>query len=132
MKKTHIAGLVFIVIAIAAIISTVYEADTYSSFAQARENPGKQVHIIGELNAEKPVLETIENDALVFSFYMFDSAGEESKIVHYGPRPQDFEKLEQIVLVGKFKDDMFVASELLLKCPSKYEEDEFGVSTAGV
>ena len=55
MKKTHIAALIFVVIAIAAIITTVYDADTYASFAEAREHPGRQFHIIGELNPEKPV-----------------------------------------------------------------------------
>ncbi len=123
MKKTHIAAIIFLVIAIAAIITTVYDADTYASFDQARKNPGKQYHIIGELEPDKPILETIENNALVFSFYMKDNKGSESKVVHYGPRPQDFEKLEQIVLVGQYSQDMFVATELLLKCPSKYEEE---------
>jgi cytochrome c-type biogenesis protein CcmE len=125
MKKTHIAALIFIVIAIGAIITTVYDADTYADFTQARNNPGREYHIIGALNYDKPVTETIENNALVFSFYMFDEKGVESYVVHYGPRPQDFEKLEQIVLIGQFKDDMFVASQMLLKCPSKYQENEF-------
>jgi cytochrome c-type biogenesis protein CcmE len=125
MKKTHIAALIVLVVAIAAIIATVYDADTYASFEEARSNPGKQFHIIGELNPDKPVVEAIENNTLIFSFYMFDSSGGESKVIHFGPRPQDFEKLDQIVLVGRYSDDMFVASQLLLKCPSKYQEDEF-------
>ncbi|MFW5707283.1 MAG: cytochrome c maturation protein CcmE [Bacteroidota bacterium] len=125
MKKTHIAALIFIVIAIAAILSTVYDADTYSNFDEARANPDRQFHIIGELNTEKPIDETIENNTLIFSFYMFDRKGDESKVIYFGPRPQDFEKLDQIVLVGRHKDDMIVASELLLKCPSKYQEDAF-------
>ncbi|TVQ83855.1 MAG: cytochrome c maturation protein CcmE [Bacteroidetes bacterium] len=125
MKKTHIAALVFIVIAIAAIITTVYDADTYSSFAEARENPGRQFHIIGELNTEKPIEEKIEQNTLTFSFYMFDSDGMESKVLYFGGKPQDFEKLDQIVLVGSYNEDTFVASQLLLKCPSKYRPDEF-------
>jgi cytochrome c-type biogenesis protein CcmE len=125
MKKTHIAAILFIVIAIAAIITTVYDADTYASFETARENPGKQFHIIGELNPDKPISETIENNTLVFSFYMFDNVGGESKVIHLGPRPQDFEKLDQIVLIGRHSDEAFVASQLLLKCPSKYDAEEF-------
>jgi cytochrome c-type biogenesis protein CcmE len=125
MKKTHIAALVFIVIAIAAIITTVYDADTYASFAEAREQPGRQFHIIGELNPEKPVEERIEQNTLTFSFYMFDRNGEESKVIYFGGKPQDFEKLDQIVLVGSYNHDNFVASQLLLKCPSKYNADEF-------
>jgi cytochrome c-type biogenesis protein CcmE len=29
-----------------------------------------------------------------------------------------------VVLIGKYKDGVFVASEILMKCPSKYEEKE--------
>ncbi|MBW6479323.1 MAG: cytochrome c maturation protein CcmE [Bacteroidales bacterium] len=125
MKKTHIAALIFVVIAIAAIITTVYDADTYASFAEAREHPGRQFHIIGELNPEKPIEERIEQNTLTFSFYMLDRDGEESKVIYFGGKPQDFEKLDQIVLVGSYNHDNFVASQLLLKCPSKYNEDEF-------
>jgi cytochrome c-type biogenesis protein CcmE len=131
MKKTHIAALIVLVVAIAAIIATVYDADTYASFETARAHPGKQFHIIGELNPDKPVLETIENNTLIFSFYMFDNAGGESKVIHFGPRPQDFDKLDQIILVGQYNNDMFVASQLLLKCPSKYQEDEFAAAGTG-
>ncbi len=125
MKKTHIAALIFVVIAIAAIITTVYDADTYASFAEAREHPGRQFHIIGELNPEKPVEEKVEQNTLTFSFYMLDRDGEESKVIYFGGKPQDFEKLDQIVLVGSYNHDNFVASQLLLKCPSKYNADEF-------
>ncbi len=125
MKKTHIAALIFVVIAVAAIITTVYDADTYSSFAEAREHPGRQFHIIGELNPDKPIEEKIEQNTLIFSFYMFDNDGEESKVIYFGGKPQDFEKLDQIVLVGSYNQDNFVASQLLLKCPSKYNADEF-------
>ncbi len=49
MKKTQIVLLVFLVVAVCAIIGTVYNADTYSGFAEARENPGREFHIIGNL-----------------------------------------------------------------------------------
>ncbi|MFW6222018.1 MAG: hypothetical protein ACOC3T_00245 [Bacteroidota bacterium] len=42
MKKTHILVLVFIAIAIAAVIGTVYEGETYACFTKAKENPGKK------------------------------------------------------------------------------------------
>lgn len=128
MKKTHIAALIFVVIAVAAIITTVYDADTYASFAEARDYPGRQFHIIGELNPDKPIEEKIEQNTLTFSFYMFDSDGIESKVIYFGGKPQDFEKLDQIVLVGSYNHDNFVASQLLLKCPSKYDAGEFADS----
>jgi cytochrome c-type biogenesis protein CcmE len=59
---------------------------------------------------------------------MFDSDGVESKVLYFGGKPQDFEKLDQIVLVGSYNHDNFVASQLLLKCPSKYDAGEFADS----
>ena len=35
-------------------------------------------------------------------------------------KPQDFEKSEQIVVIGKMEAGNFVASDILMKCPSKY------------
>jgi cytochrome c-type biogenesis protein CcmE len=125
MKKTHSAALLFIVIALAAIVATVYDADTYANFDEARKYPGRQFHIIGELVSDKPIEETIENNTLIFSFYLTDSAGEEARVIYFGGKPQDFEKLDQVVMVGKFEQETFVASQLLLKCPSKYNADEF-------
>jgi cytochrome c-type biogenesis protein CcmE len=126
MKKTHIAALLFVVIAVAAIITTVYDAETYSDFTEARAYPGRQFHIIGELVSDKPVEERVEGNALIFSFYLTDKNGEEAQVIYFGGKPQDFEKLDQVVMVGKFEKDVFVASQLLLKCPSKYNDDEFG------
>ena len=125
MKKTHIIGLVFIVIAIGAIISTVYNADTYASFEQARRHPGREFHIIGELIKDKPIEEKIISNTLLMTFYMTDNQGGESQVTYYGAKPQDFEKSDQVVLIGSFEGDRFIASSLLLKCPSKYNPDEF-------
>lgn len=126
MKRTHIIALVFIVIATGAIISTLYNADTYVTFAEAREHPGRQFHIIGELNSGKPISETVEDNTLILRFYMFDASGEESEVIYFGPKPQDFEQSDQVVLIGNYDSGQFIANSLLLKCPSKYKPDEIG------
>lgn len=124
MKKTHIIALVFIVVAIGAIISTVYNADTYASFEEARKHPGREYHIIGELLKDKAIEERVVGNSLLLTFYMTDNQGGESKVHYQGARPQDFEKSDQVVLIGKFEDDLFIATSLLLKCPSKYNPDD--------
>jgi len=124
MKKTHILGLIFIVIAVGAIISTVYKADTYASFEQARQHPGREFRIIGELLKDKPIEERIEGNTLLLTFHMTDNQGGESQVNYFGARPQDFDKSDQVVLIGKFHEEMFIATSLLLKCPSKYNPDD--------
>ncbi len=126
MKKTHLLGLIFIVVAIGAIISLVYNADTYASFAEARLNPGREFHIIGELNRNKAIYERVEDNTLILSFHMVDKDGEEAEVTYFGSKPQDFEQSDEVVLIGKFESDRFLASSLLLKCPSKYKPGEIG------
>ena len=48
----------------------------------------------------------------------------EYKVVFDGAKPQDFELSEQIVVTGRMKDDTFIATDLLMKCPSKYKDEE--------
>ncbi len=126
MKRTHIIALVFIVIAVGAIISTLYNADTYVTFAEARKHPGRQFHIIGELNRNKHISETVEDNTLILRFHMFDASGEEAEVIYFGAKPQDFEQSDEVVLIGNYDSGQFVANSLLLKCPSKYKPDEIG------
>jgi cytochrome c-type biogenesis protein CcmE len=55
---------------------------------------------------------------------MTDEQGEECLVVYLGAKPQDFEKSEQVVIIGAMKGDVFEASGLLLKCPSKYNDND--------
>jgi cytochrome c-type biogenesis protein CcmE len=57
---------------------------------------------------------------------MIDNNGEEQLVHFAGSKPQDFERSEQIVLVGKYENDTFQASKILMKCPSKYNEGQPG------
>jgi cytochrome c-type biogenesis protein CcmE len=56
-----------------------------------------------------------------------DSKGEECKVVFRGTEPQDFQESEQIVLTGQMAGGEFHASEILMKCPSKYTKDKLDV-----
>ncbi len=135
MKKTHIFILVFVVAAIGVIISLFANTSTYTDFTAALDNPGKEFHIIGKLVKEKPIVYDTKVDANKFTFYMTDQKGKEKLVTYKGAKPQDFEKSEQVVVIGKMENGTFLASSLLLKCPSKYNEDkkpdEYGDKTFG-
>ena len=130
MKKTHIVALVIIAISVGVIIAMSNDYSSYENFSVAKSNPGKELHVVGELVRPDEMHYDPLKDANYFSFYLKDKEGVESKVVFEGTKPQDFEKSEQIVLTGKMKDDYFEASQILMKCPSKYVEDELAVSTA--
>jgi cytochrome c-type biogenesis protein CcmE len=127
MKKSSIAGILIIALAIGIIISTYADSSTYGSFNDAKESTS-ELHVVGQLNKEKDLFYDPKQDANYFSFYMRDNEGRESKVVFNGSKPQDFERSEQIVLTGKMVGNEFHASKILMKCPSKYTADEVEIT----
>ncbi|NDC31635.1 MAG: cytochrome c maturation protein CcmE [Bacteroidetes bacterium] len=128
MKKTHIIAIALIAISIAAILSMYGDASTYEDFTMAAENNGKEYHVVGTLNRTKEKYYDPKKDANFFSFYMIDEKGKESKVVYHNPEPTDFERSEKIVIVGSMEGDHFEASKILLKCPSKYTDNQVKAS----
>ncbi len=63
-------------------------------------------------------------DPNYFTFILVDTNQLEQHVVYFNPKPQDFERSEQVVITGNMQKDMFVADKILLKCPSKYTENE--------
>lgn len=124
MKKIHILALIVVVAAIGVILSLSVTTSTYAGFSEALDNPGREYHVIGKLAADKPVDYDARKDANSFCFYMVDNNGKEMKVRYTDSKPQDFEKLEQIVVIGKMKDGEFEAHKMNLKCPSKYNNDK--------
>jgi len=127
MKKSSIAGIIIIALAIGIIISTYADSSTYGSFTDAKETES-ELHVVGQLNKEKELFYNPQQDANYFAFYMKDNKGLECKVVFNGSKPQDFERSEQIVLTGKMVGNEFHASKILMKCPSKYTKDEVEVT----
>lgn len=135
MKKSHLLAIVVIAVAIFVIVSTMGDASQYVSFKEAYDmaqvgNTSK-VHVIGMLkrNHENQVVEFEYNPSIdpnYLAFVLVDEANREQKVVCYNPPAsiKDLEKSEKIVVIGRFHQDQFVASEILMKCPSKYEEKQ--------
>ena len=122
MKKSHIIGIVIIAVAIAVIFGSMLDASTYSTFTKSATYPDKKSQVIVQLNKEKDmVYNPIENPNL-FKFYGIDNDGLEKLVLFNGAKPEQFERSEQIVLTGKMKEDYFIASKILMKCPSKYND----------
>jgi cytochrome c-type biogenesis protein CcmE len=38
--------------------------------------------------------------------------------------PPDFTRSEKVVVIGNYQNNAFVARKILLKCPSKYQEEK--------
>lgn len=134
MKKSHILVLVVIAAAIAIIVSTAGDASTYVGFeeAMAMSTSGnkKEIHVVGELkkDGEGHIIGIEEGaDKVSFSFVMIDDSGMEQKVFYDEPMPSDFTRSEKVVVIGSYENEGFKASKILLKCPSKYQEQKINV-----
>lgn len=135
MKKSYIIAIVFIAAAIAIIISTAGDASTYVSFDQAFQMASSgnknQIHVVGELKKDEAGnIIGIEKsgDKLSFSFIMIDENKKEQKVYYNEPMPPDFARSEKVVVIGNYYENTFLANKILLKCPSKYQEEKINAS----
>lgn len=126
MKKSHLLAIVVVAVAIGILISASKDVTTYANFAQAEKSEDK-VKLVGQLVKERPVEYDPEKDPNFLAFYLRDDAGEVRRVELLAAKPQDFERSESIVLTGQMKGETFAASDMLLKCPSKYKDQEIYV-----
>lgn len=122
MKKVHIIGIIIIAVAIGVIFVSLKNTSTYADFTEAIENPDREYHVVGKLDKNQPQVYEPQVNPDLFTFNMVDNKGVEKQVVLHKSKPQDFEKSEQIVLIGKMQGDAFHANDILMKCPSKYND----------
>lgn len=133
MKK----GTIILLVAAAAIAgfigiywaSMASESSSYSDFATAKET-GEEVHIVGSWIRRDESYYDPQND--LFHFWMQDTTNQVSQVIYNDPKPNDFETAEKVVIMGKYQDDIFYANDILMKCPSRYDEDGAEFSAEGI
>ncbi|RNL54036.1 cytochrome c maturation protein CcmE domain-containing protein [Pedobacter jejuensis] len=130
MKKSAIIGLITIAISIGILFSLNANTDTYSNFKEASASE-KEEHVMGYWDKSKGTYYDAFKDANHFSFFMKDEKGEIREVIYSGTKPQDFEKSEKLVLIGKMNNDKFYASKILMKCPSKYNDNLVEINKDG-
>lgn len=139
MKKIQIFGLVIIAVAIGIIVSTAGDASTYVDFSKAQEmasgGDNESIHVVGRLkkDAAGQILDMQYDpkiDPNYFTFTLVDNKNVARKVVYMSTKPQDFDKSEQVVVIGKMKNGTFAAEKILMKCPSKYENGKLNTTEA--
>lgn len=134
MKKSHIFVIVIIAAAIGIIVTTAGDASTYVTFGDAYKMAStgndNSIHVVGELTKDSAghVVGIEEGaDKVSFSFMMIDQNGKVQKVDYSQPMPPDFTRSEKVVVVGRYSGEIFKAEKILLKCPSKYQENKINV-----
>ncbi|GHM99738.1 hypothetical protein WSM22_12280 [Cytophagales bacterium WSM2-2] len=136
MKPSYIIAIVVIAVAIGIIVVTAGDASTYVNFDQAHQMASEgnttAIHVVGDLKKDEAGhVVGLENsiDKLSFSFILVDDNKKEQKVFYNEPMPPDFLRSEKVVVIGSYQQDQFIAKKILLKCPSKYQEQKLNAGT---
>ena len=120
IKKSYIIGGVVIVLAMAmAMYSFQSTLTSYVSVSEAKAS-NRPVQVAG-IVVEGTDRYDLDSNNLLFT--LREDSGDEMKVEYDGPRPGNFDNVTKVVAIGKYepKRRVFLARELLVKCPTKYE-----------
>lgn len=124
MKRSHIIAITIIAVAVAALMGSLMDSSTYADLGQAFAEPGKEFHVVGTLDRSQPVVYEPSMNASLTEFHINDLKGRNCRVKLAMPKPTDLDRSERVVLIGSADaDGTFHAQNMLLKCPSKYNEE---------
>jgi cytochrome c-type biogenesis protein CcmE len=125
--KFVIGGLVLIAIVIALMVQATMTTGAYYMTVGEIRNAGQS--LLGQRvrvnGAVVPDSEDWNAQQVTLRFAISDEkSSEQLPIVFFGPRPDNFQRAASAIVEGEMlPDGTFKAETLLLKCPSRYEEE---------
>jgi len=132
MKLKYVIGFAVIAACVAVGIFSLKSSMTpYLPFEEAMSASGRSVQVIGKIVKGSS---RFDEKSGLREFTLKDEAGRKLKVATKENLPSNFEHATSVVAVGSYKDGVFNAERVLVKCPSKYEKkasDESGESRSG-
>jgi cytochrome c-type biogenesis protein CcmE len=124
--KFIIGGMLVIALIITLIVQATVSTGAY--YLTVTELAEKTPGIVGErVRVSGAVVDDSEDwnpQEVTLRFAISDEDGAQLPIVFYGPRPDNFQRAASAIVEGELlPDGTFQAETLLLKCPSRYEEE---------
>jgi cytochrome c-type biogenesis protein CcmE len=123
--RTIIAVAAIVVFGGLGIWSLVGTATPYVGFEQAR-SMHRTVQVMGKIDYDQV---NYNEKTGVLSFEITNDSGDRMQVDYSGTKPGNFEQAESVVCIGKYENDTFIAKDLLVKCPSKYQGPEYQDNT---
>jgi cytochrome c-type biogenesis protein CcmE len=122
VKAKYIIGLVIIAaFVIWGLTSFMATTVRYVSIEEVAQSQGT-VQVMGKIDFAGLKYEN-QNSRLVFDIIdPTDNSGTKRlKIIYAGVVPGNFDQATSVVAKGRYQDGAFMADQLLVKCPSKYQ-----------
>ncbi len=121
MKPKVVAGVVVIVAGIVLSAVNFVESNVEYGDFETAQKVAKKIQVKGEWAKDKESF--FDAERVEFVFYLKDDNGRIERVVLEGAKPNNFELATSVVAKGRYEGDHFHATEVLTKCPSKYEGD---------
>jgi cytochrome c-type biogenesis protein CcmE len=127
VKRRYLVGVIILVLVVGYLFylsfgSSVSYYVTVSEFsAKGTELYDTNIRIAGKI-ADNPIDWNAKDLELRFGI---TEGGDTLMVVYHGAKPSGFQAGSNILVEGKYSSDgIFRASQLIMKCPSKYEIEE--------
>lgn len=119
MNAKHIVGAVAALSLVATAVFSVENSKIeYMDFAHASTS-GRVAQVAGTwVKANGMQYDAELNE---FRFTMADETGAEMPVVLHAAKPNNFEMSVSVVATGQVENGVFSSTNVLTKCPSKYE-----------
>ncbi len=127
MKRTEIILIILVAIVASIIIATFTSSNENLSFSEAKQKVGDRVKVTGMFDKTAGyVYEPEKNpNRTVFFIVDKDNVKNEVELIHKDGKPMGLEQSESVTMEGSMgADGIFHADFVLLKCPSKYNEQK--------
>jgi cytochrome c-type biogenesis protein CcmE len=118
--KVLIGIIVIVVFVIFGALSFRKSLTPYVSFEEAKRTDA-MVQVIGKVAQGESSYDTTTH---LFHFTLRDPEGDALNVVFDGTKPANFEQATDVVAIGKYEEGKFIANQILVKCPSKYQGSE--------
>jgi cytochrome c-type biogenesis protein CcmE len=125
-KKYLIGGLILVIVAgyllyLSFGSSVSYYVTVSEFFSRGTELHDTNIRVAGKI-ADSPVEWNAKDLELRFTI---TEGGDTMSVIYHGAKPSGFAAGSDILVEGKYHSDgVFHASQLIMKCPSKYEIKE--------
>jgi cytochrome c-type biogenesis protein CcmE len=127
MKKIHIVLIILVAVVSGILVSTFTSAVDNTTFDVAKKAPGKQFKITGTFDKARGIQHDPLVDPNLTIFYMTDANGINQCVELHDKngKPMGLDFSESVTVEGKYDNSgKFEANYMLLKCPSKYNEQK--------
>ena len=127
VKKRYPVGVIILVLVVGYLIylsfgsSVSYYVTVSEFFAKGTELHNTNLRVAGKI-ADSPVDWNAQDLKLSF---IITEGGDTMTVIYQGAKPSGFKAGSNILVEGEYHSDgVFQASQLIMKCPSKYEPEE--------